>query len=81
MGCLGTMIIPRTRLNTPGSAPESALNYLARVHAEHQGIHSAIRGGDVEGARAAMRTHLSNSRDRLRRMQTEDAVESSQLVR
>ena len=30
-------------------------------------IYNAIRNHDTEAARAAMRTHLSNSRDRLRK--------------
>lgn len=69
MTYLGTMIIPRTRVNTAARAPEGRLNYLERVHSEHESIYSAVRNQDVEGARAAMRTHLSNSRERLRRGQ------------
>lgn len=67
MTYLGTMIIPRTRLKTAHSAPEGRLNYLQRVNAEHETIYIAIRNRDAEAARAAMRTHLSNSRERLRR--------------
>ena len=67
MTYLGTMIIPRTRINTTQSAPEGRLNYLQRVHSEHESIYNAIRNGDTEAARAAMRTHLSNSRERLRK--------------
>jgi len=67
MTYLGTMIIPRTRVNTPQSAPEGKLSYLQRVHGEHESIYNAIRNQDAEAARAAMRTHLSNSRERLRR--------------
>ena len=67
MTYLGTMIIPRTRVNTAHSAPEGRLNYLQRVNAEHESIYTAIRDQDPEAARAAMRTHLSNSRERLRR--------------
>ena len=67
MTYLGTMIIPRTRVNTAQNAPEGRLNYLQRVHAEHESIYHAIRNQDAEAARAAMRTHLSNSRERLRR--------------
>jgi DNA-binding FadR family transcriptional regulator len=62
---LGTMIIPRSRVNTPESAPEGRLNYLQRVHDEHLRIYTAIRNRNADAARAAMRTHLSNSRDRL----------------
>jgi len=67
MTYLGTMIIPRTRVNTAHSAPEGRLNYLQRVNSEHESIYNAIRNQDAEAARAAMRTHLSNSRERLRR--------------
>lgn len=69
MTYLGTMIIPRTRVNTPRQAPEGRRNYLLRVHGEHESIYNAIRNQDTEGARAAMRTHLSNSRERLRKTQ------------
>ena len=67
MTYLGTMIIPRTRINTTQNAPEGRLNYLQRVNSEHESIYNAIRNQDSEAARAAMRTHLSNSRERLRR--------------
>ncbi len=67
MTYLGTMIIPRTRVNTALRAPEGRLNYLHRVNSEHESIYHAIRDRDPEAARAAMRTHLSNSRERLRR--------------
>ena len=69
MTYLGTMIIPRTRVNTTLNAPEGRLNYLQRVNSEHESIYNAIRSQDAEAARAAMRTHLSNSRERLRRGQ------------
>ncbi|RFO97266.1 GntR family transcriptional regulator [Rhodoferax lacus] len=71
MTYLGTMIIPRTRVNTPNSAPEGRLAYLRRVHGEHESIFSAIRNQDTDAARAAMRTHLANSKDRLKKSQTE----------
>ena len=71
MTYLGTMIIPRTRLKTAASAPEGRLPYLERVHHEHENILEAIRRQEPEAARAAMRTHLSNSRERLRRAQPE----------
>lgn len=65
MTYLGAMIIPRTRVNTPSRAPEGRLSYLQQVNAEHESIFVAIRNQDAEAARAAMRTHLSNSRERL----------------
>ena len=70
MTYLGAMIIPRTRVNTPQSAPEGRLHYLQRVHDEHASILVAIRDQDAEAARAAMRTHLGNSRERLRKAQS-----------
>jgi DNA-binding FadR family transcriptional regulator len=74
MTYLGTMIIPRTRINTANSAPEGRLAYLQRVHHEHESIYRAIRDRDAESARAAMRTHLTNSRERLRRSQLGEAA-------
>jgi DNA-binding FadR family transcriptional regulator len=71
MTYLGTMIIPRTRVNTAEAAPEGRMAYLQRVHAEHESIYAAIRAQDVESARAAMRMHLSNARERLRRSQAQ----------
>jgi GntR family transcriptional regulator, transcriptional repressor for pyruvate dehydrogenase complex len=69
MNYLGTMIIPRTRVNTASTAPEGRTNYLQRVRGEHESIFNAIRNQDVEAARAAMRTHLSNSKERLQQRQ------------
>ena len=71
MTYLGTHIIPRTRIQTADQAPEGRQAYLERVHGEHESIYNAIRNHDTESARAAMRTHLSNSRDRLRRARDE----------
>jgi DNA-binding FadR family transcriptional regulator len=65
---LGAHIIPRARLDPKLSALDAAhLNYLRRVNAEHENIYDAIARHDAEGARAAMRTHLANSRERRRR--------------
>lgn len=71
---LGTMIIPRTRLNTASRAPEGRLAYLERVHREHESIYQAIERQDAEMARAAMRMHLSNSRERLHRAQVGEGL-------
>lgn len=70
MTYLGTMVIPRTRVNTDNNAPEGRLSYLKRVHGEHETIYNAIQNQDADAARAAMRTHLSNSKDRLRKAQS-----------
>jgi DNA-binding FadR family transcriptional regulator len=67
MATLGATIIPRARLGTPAAAGSDPASYLQRVHAEHDGIYDAIARQDPDGARAAMRTHLANSRERRRR--------------
>ena len=67
MATLGTMIIPRARLDPSRPVDEERLAYLRRVNAEHGSIFDAIENQDVEAARAAMRTHLANSRERRRR--------------
>ncbi len=71
MGYLGTVLIPRTRLNSAYLAHDDQQRYQSRLDAEHEAIVQAIEDGHVEGARAAMRLHLSNSRERLRRAHEE----------
>ena len=74
MGTLGSMIIPRARLDAGAAiaAPDDdRRQYLRRVNGEHESIYDAIVGQDPDAARAAMRTHLANSRERRRRAQTE----------
>jgi len=70
---LGTTIIPRARLNSAQLSHDEPSTYLQRVNREHEDIFHAIERRDPEGARAAMRTHLSNSRERLRKAQEESA--------
>jgi len=67
MATLGTTMIPRARLDPAADADEARQAYLRRVNAEHESIFDAIAGQDPEGARAALRTHLANSRERRRR--------------
>jgi DNA-binding FadR family transcriptional regulator len=69
LGQLGTALIPRARLDTPGLERERPADYLDRVNGEHRAIYDAIARQDPDAARAAMRTHLSNSRERLRQAQ------------
>ena len=74
MGTLGSMIIPRARLDAGAAiaAPDDdRRQYLRRVNGEHESIYDAIVGQDPDAARAAMRTHLANSRERRRRAQTQ----------
>lgn len=67
MSSLGTMIIPRARLDAMPDLDDEQRQYLKRVNSEHESIYDAIRNQDSEAARAAMRTHLANSRERRRR--------------
>jgi len=71
MGTLGSMIIPRARLASPEGLSDEQRQYLRRVNGEHESIYDAIASQDPEAARAAMRTHLANSRERRRRAQTD----------
>ena len=64
---LGTSTIPRTRLDTSRFSPEPGQNYLLRTNREHENILDAITRQDPQAASAAMRMHLTNSRERLRR--------------
>lgn len=68
---LGRAIIPRTRIVSYAAAHEARTDYVRRVNREHQEIHRAIVRGDSDAARAAMRTHLANSRERLAQLQAE----------
>lgn len=65
---LGTTIIPRARINSAQLTQDHPAAYLERVNREHEDIYQAILRQDAEGARAAMRIHLSNSRERLQRV-------------
>lgn len=67
LSTLGTKIIPRARLDRDSTIDADRQAYLRRVNAEHESIYDAIAAGDSEAARAALRTHLINSRERRRR--------------
>ncbi len=69
MATLGAQIIPRARLELAAEMSAERQAYMRRVNQEHENILDAIAGQDAESARAAMRTHLSNSRERRRRAQ------------
>ncbi|UFN50322.1 FadR family transcriptional regulator [Roseomonas sp. OT10] len=60
-------LLPRARLDLFRDDPMARAEYQRRLQLEHAHILEAIARGDAEGARAAMRLHLSNSRERLRR--------------
>ena len=65
---LGTTIIPRTRISAIRKFEQGG-SYLSGVNREHEEIYAAIARRDAESARAAMRIHLTNSRERLRKAQ------------
>jgi DNA-binding FadR family transcriptional regulator len=65
---LGEIIIPRQSVPVDRKSPTQRRAYLERVMAEHVAVLDAIRNGSATEARTAMRRHLSNGRDRYRRM-------------
>ena len=67
LNAFGPSIIPRARLDPAQPADPERLAYLRRVNGEHESIYDAIASQDADAARAAMRTHLANSRERRRR--------------
>jgi DNA-binding FadR family transcriptional regulator len=67
MATLGAGVIPRARLDPAEAMSDERRAYLRRVNAEHESIFDAIAARDADAARAAMRTHLANSRERRRR--------------
>ncbi|CAJ0714926.1 MULTISPECIES: FadR/GntR family transcriptional regulator [Ralstonia] len=64
---LGKTLIPRTRIGLAQVGYLNAPELRATVNREHHSVFEAIARKDPEAARAAMRMHLSNSRERLRR--------------
>lgn len=71
MNHFGTSIIPRTRLDSARIAHADRQQYHARLRHEHEEIYEAIARQDVDAARAAMRLHLTNNRERLRQAHEE----------
>ncbi len=64
---LGSLLIPRTRVQTFRLEGASRRQYLDRVNGEHDAIYQAIAAQDPDSARGAMRVHLTGSRERIRR--------------
>lgn len=73
MVVLGETMIPRARLDAPVALTDERRDYLKRVNTEHETILEAIARHDSDAARAAMRTHLANSRERRRRVREQPA--------
>jgi DNA-binding FadR family transcriptional regulator len=80
LSSLGPGSIPRSRLRVEAQevAPRA---YLTRVHLEHEDIYDAIRRGDADAARAAVRNHLGNGRERMRRAAEESTARMQQPAR
>jgi GntR family transcriptional regulator, transcriptional repressor for pyruvate dehydrogenase complex len=71
---LGSGLIPRAKLSnglngepTPMDKSPEQEGYLRLIQQEHENIFDAIAQSDSEAARAAMRIHLSNGRERRRK--------------
>jgi GntR family transcriptional regulator, transcriptional repressor for pyruvate dehydrogenase complex len=69
---LGETLMTRARVSMAAvkapATPEDARTvreFQARISSDHRQIVDAIAAGDSDGARAALRTHLGGSRDRL----------------
>jgi len=73
MSHLGLEVIPRTRVSSSWLNVEQRAQHLHKVNQEHQDIYAAIERRDPEAARAAMRIHLVNSRERQRRAHADPA--------
>lgn len=65
LGYLRGLIAPRLQLGYLLAAGAKE-DYFARIHGEHEAIVAAIEARDDVSARAAMRSHLTNSLERLR---------------
>lgn len=66
---LGENIIPRARINSASLTQADPVAYMQQVDREHEQIVDAIAQRDPDLARAAMRMHIGNSRERLRKAQ------------
>lgn len=65
---LGRFIIPRQSIRVDAPSRIDRRAYLMRIQAEHRAIHAAVRERDPAAARVAMRRHLTNGRERYRRL-------------
>ncbi len=63
---MGRGVSPRTRLRQSEIDELDHIERLRHVLSEHKAIYQALVRQDADDARAAMRMHLSNSRERLR---------------
>lgn len=66
LSSIGNSAIPRSKVRVQETGTSLA-DYLRRVNDEHEDIYRAILREDADAARAAIRNHLSNGRERMRR--------------
>jgi GntR family transcriptional repressor for pyruvate dehydrogenase complex len=65
---LGRFIIPRQSIRVEPSRLLDPVLYLKTIQSEHRALHAAIEQGDAAIARTAMRDHLTNGKERYRRL-------------
>ena len=63
---LGPSLIPRARVDLFKNDRKAKVRYLELIQLEHAQMYHTIARRDAEAARAAVRLHLANSRERLR---------------
>jgi GntR family transcriptional repressor for pyruvate dehydrogenase complex len=68
---MGHYIIPRRTIRPAGERSEEQRAYYRSIQDEHRAIYAAIRDRDPTAARAAMRRHLTTSRERYRKLAAE----------
>src|SRR3546814_4966700 len=76
---LGPYLIPRLKVPRSLGAPEAQQTYLRRIHQEHVSIRDAVAARDADGARQAMRDHLTRSYERYRGLARRSEEHTSEL--
>ncbi len=71
LSTLDATMIPRSSHYPTRLAKEDLTEHLSRVNRQHEDIYEAIARKDTDFARAAMRMHLTSSRDRMHRTPSE----------
>jgi DNA-binding FadR family transcriptional regulator len=69
---LGRYIIPRQSVRVESGRVSGQRAYLEKIQGEHRALVAAIRNRDPAAAREAMRRHLTNGRERYRKLATVD---------
>jgi GntR family transcriptional repressor for pyruvate dehydrogenase complex len=74
---LGRHVIPRQSVRVSLSPPQEQRQYLLGIQKEHRRIFDTVRAGEPAEARKAMRTHLTRSLKRYRRLAERQLQESA----